>query len=540
MNVCDSECSGDNRATADDDAEMDSQCTRGQIGRAEPESLLQMTGIHKAFGGQRVLIDVDFDLHAGEVHVLAGENGAGKSTLIRILGGVHQPDAGRIGVGGLDQTFRHPKEAAARGIAIIHQELSLVPSMSVLDNMFLGHERSRAGWLDRSEAATRAGEILRLLGLSVDLRCPVGELPISGQQVVEIAKALALNARIIVMDEPTSALSEPEVRRLFTRIGDLKANGCGIIYITHRLEEIYALADRITVLRDGRKIITSATADLPAAELIRCMIGRTLSDQAPRREHDLGDIRLKVSHCTVRAPQRGRPPLVDDLSFEVRSGEILGIVGLRGAGVSQLLWATFGALGKRAGARIEIDGKLVRIRSPRQAIRQGIALVTNDRRRWGLILGMDIVENVTLAALPRITPGGWLTRRREAHHAHESIRSLQVRASSLWQRAATLSGGNQQKVVLAKWMATQPRILLLDEPTRGVDVGAKHDIFLLMNQWAARGHAIVFSTSELPELLQVSDRIMVMQRGRAVAWFDSAEASREDLLHAAMGEATVG
>lgn len=502
--------------------------------------LLEMRGIDKSFGSQQVLRQVNFDLRPGEVHVLAGENGAGKSTLIRILGGAHHADAGSVHIRGREAHFRRPGEARRGGVAIIHQELSLVGSMSVADNLFLGQESSRLGWIDRPAMSRRAAALLERVGLHLDPQTLVSHLPISSQQLVEVAKALALDARIIVMDEPTSALSEPEVRNLFARIDDLKAQSCGIIYITHRLQEIYTLADRISILRDGQLIATRDRDDLPADELVRLMVGRTISDQAPRRDRCEGATRLNVAHCTVRATDPTRRPTVDDVSLQVRTGEILGLVGLEGSGVSEALWTIFGALGRRASCAIEIDGQGVRINSPRDAIAAGMALVTNDRKRTGLVLGMDIVENTTLATLPHLSPLGWLQSHRETIETGRLTAQLNLRATSLNQPVGTLSGGNQQKVVLARWMHTAPRVLLLDEPTRGVDVGAKHEIYLLMNEWAKQGCSIVISSSEWPELLAVSDRIMVMHRGRAVATFENGQATAADLLRTSMGFAGNG
>ncbi len=497
--------------------------------------LLTMTGICKSFGSQEVLRAVDFDLCAGEVHVLAGENGAGKSTLMRILGGALRADAGRTTIGGRQAVLRHPRDAAAHGIAVIHQELSLVGSMSIADNLFLGREPSTAGWLHRAGSLERARELLARVGLRLDPRRTVDSLTISSQQLVEIAKALALDARIIVMDEPTSALSAPEVQHLFARIADLKSAGCGIIYITHRLEEIYTIADRISVLRDGNLVATRRAEDLPAGELVRLMVGRSMSEQAPRHATAQTKVRLRVEHCTVRAARPGLPPIVADVSLQVHRGEILGLVGLEGSGVSELLWTVFGALGKRGSARVEIDGRPTSIHSPRAAIDAGVALVTNDRKRTGLIPGMDIIANTTLASLPRLSPAGWINRAAEARQASDSARRLNLLAASLRQSVSSLSGGNQQKVVLARWMGTQPRIVLLDDPTRGVDVGAKHEIYLLMNQWSEQGRSIVFSSSEWPELLHVSHRIMVMHRGRIAASFEGGRAGPADLLRAAMG-----
>jgi ABC-type sugar transport system ATPase subunit len=507
---------------------------------AENHLLLRMSGISKSFGAIRALKRVDFDLRAGEVHVLAGENGAGKSTLIKILGGVHQPDEGRINLHGEDVRLRSPRDAAGLGVAIIYQELSLVPSMSVADNIFLGRERSRGGWLYGAQQETQALEALGRLGLKLDVRQAIGTFPIATQQLIEITKALALEADVIVMDEPTSALREPEVERLFDVIGELKQRGCGIIYITHKLEEVYRIADRITVLRDGDHIVTSFSAELPAPALIRSMVGRDLTESARAvTEVPLSGrtARLAIEDFSVQAARRGLRPLVDRVSFEVRAGEIVGLAGLAGSGNSDLLSALFGAHRGRVSGHVQVEGRPYRPTSPRAAIRRGIAFVTNDRQRTGLVLGMNIAANMTLASLPQVSPGGWLNSAREMQLADRTAGDLDLRAASLAQPVATLSGGNQQKVVLGKWLNARPRVLLLDEPTRGVDVGAKQEIYQLMNRWSQAGHAIVLITSELPELLMMSDRIIVMHRGKAVAELDRIEATQERVLHAAMGGA---
>ncbi|HUU95359.1 MAG TPA: sugar ABC transporter ATP-binding protein [Phycisphaerae bacterium] len=508
--------------------------------QAENHLLLRMSGISKSFGAIRALKQVDFDLRAGEVHVLAGENGAGKSTLIKILGGVHQPEEGQIHLRGRLLRFHSPREAAAEGVAIIHQELSLVPAMSVADNIFLGHERSAGGWLRYAEQQRGALEALGRLGLDVDVRQTVGTFPIATQQLIEITKALALDADVIVMDEPTSALREPEVERLFDVIGELKQRGCGIIYITHKLEEVYRIADRITVLRDGDHIVTARMTELPADALVRSMVGHDLPESARTvAEAPLSSqtARLAIRDFSVQAARRGLRPLVDRVSFEVRAGEILGLAGLAGSGNSDLLSALFGAQRGRVSGHVRIEGQPYRPTSPRAAIRRGIALVTNDRQRTGLILGMNIAANMTLASVARVSPAGWLNFAHEMQLAERVAGDLDLRAASLTQPVATLSGGNQQKVVLGKWLNAQPRVLLLDEPTRGVDVGAKQEIYQLMNRWSRAGHAIVLITSELPELLMMSDRIIVMHRGKVVAGFDRAEATQERVLHAAMGGA---
>ncbi len=500
--------------------------------------LLVMSGVFKSFGRQRVLRDVDFDLRAGEVHVLAGENGAGKSTLIKILGGVHHPDGGRIRLNGRERRFRTPREAAAAGVAIIHQELSLVPSMSVADNVFLGRERSTRGWMHYADQNRHTRQVLDRLGLDIDVQRPVGAFPISVQQLIEIGKALGYNARVIVMDEPTSALNEPEVERLFETVADLKNRGCGIIYITHKLEEVYRIADRITVLRDGVRIATATAREMPAARLIHNMVGRDLVEtgaSAASTPHADRPVRLAVCGITVPAGGRGHRPRVQNVSFAVRAGEIVGLAGLQGSGNSDLLWGLFGALGRGVTGQFEINGTVYRPRSPRHAIRNGIALLTNDRQRTGLVPSMSVMANATLAAVHRVSPGGWVRGGREATLAAESTQSLRLRAASLQQPVATLSGGNQQKVAMAKWLNTEPQVLLLDEPTRGVDVGAKEDIYQLMDQWREAGLAIVLITSEMPELLRMSDRIIVMHRGRTTAELARTEATQERILRAAMG-----
>ncbi len=501
------------------------------------DRLLRMKGIGKSFAGTRVLEGVDFDLHAGEVHILAGENGAGKSTLIKILAGVHADYEGTMEVGGQVCRFRSPRDAATHGISVIYQELSLIPSMRVSDNIFLGRERStHAGWMRHGSQAKACAALMARLGLDVNPSRNVEDYPISVQQTIEIAKALAFDARIIVMDEPTSALTKPEAERLFAIIAELKANGCGIIYISHKMEEIYRIADRITVLRDGTHVGTATAADLPRAALIHWMVGRDIDEQFPRHAPHLGGVRLQVEDFTVPDPH-GRPyPLVDRVSLRVRAGEILGIGGLEGSGASALLNGLFGAYGRILGGRVALDDFPCAVRSPQHALRHGMALLTNDRKTSGLVLSMGIAENITLASVPKYSPGGWFNHGREMETARRHERAFGIRAASLTQTVETLSGGNQQKVVLAKWLETAPRVLLLDEPTRGVDVGAKQEIYALMDRWTAEGIAILLITSEMPELLALSDRIIVMHRGRITAEMSREEATQEKVLEAAMGQ----
>jgi ABC-type sugar transport system ATPase subunit len=503
-----------------------------------------MRGIAKSFSGVAVLRDVSFDLVSGEVHVLAGENGAGKSTLIKIAAGVHTDFDGTLALDGRPTRFASPHDATAHGISVIHQEMSLIDSMSVADNMFLGREltrrRSARQWMDRSAELARAREFCRQLDLDIDLSRHVGEYSLSVKNRIEIAKALAFHARILVMDEPTSALSEPEVDRLFELVAQLKARGCGIVYITHRLEEIYRIADRITVLRDGRYVGTAPAAALPEAELIRWMIGRELGAHFPERAVAPGPERLRVQGLWVPAPGGSAGAaarwLVRDASLSVRAGEIVGVAGLQGSGNSELFQGMFGAYGKLARGRVWVDGKPFEVASPRKSIRQGVAYLTSDRKGTGLVPLLDVAQNVTLASLDAVSPGGWLSRSRERQAGERHVRALGIRAAGVTQIVETLSGGNQQKVALAKWIETRPKVMLLDEPTRGVDVGAKHDIYELMNAWTRDGYAILMITSEMPELLGLADRIVVMHRGRITAELGHAEATQEKILKAAMAD----
>jgi len=497
--------------------------------------LARMRGITKCFARVRVLDAVDFEVCGGEVHVLAGENGAGKSTLIRILSGVHTDHEGLVEIGGRPVRLRSPLHAAGLGVAVIHQELSLVPSMTVADNVFLGRPPVRAGFVRVAAQRAEAGRLLERFGIDVDPGRLVEGLPIAARQLVEIAKALARRANIIVMDEPTSALNAPEVEKLFALIADLKARGCGIVYITHKMEEIERIADRITVLRDGRRVGSAPAAELSPSELIRWMVGREMGQQFPRHAPRLGEERLRIRDFTVIPGHGGPCPAVRNVSLSVRAGEIVGLAGLHGAGTSELLLGLFGAHGRRASGEVHLDRAPFEIGSPRQAIARGMALLTSDRKTTGLVLSLPVTANLTLADLRGVSPWGWLRRRQERQAAGELAAALQLRAASLDMEAAELSGGNQQKVALGKWMRTRPRLLLLDEPTRGVDVGAKREIYQLLNEWTAGGIAIMLITSEMPELLALADRIVVLHRGRVTAELTRQQASADRVLAAAMG-----
>lgn len=497
--------------------------------------LLQMSGICKEFSGVWVLMDAQFDLNAGEVHILAGENGAGKSTLIKILAGVHTDYLGAIKVDSRPIKFSSIHEAAAAGISVIHQELSLVPTMTVTENIFLGREKSRFQWLTKKAMSKMTDELLGRVGLSIDVSRKVEDYPLSTQQMIEICKALAFDCRIIVMDEPTSALTEMEVEKLFSIIAKLKQNGCGIVYITHKMEEIYRIADRITVLRDGKYIGTAPASELNQSQLIHWMVGRELNQQFPRHRPKDGNVVLEVKDFTVADPAGKPAPAVSRVSFSVKSGEILGVAGLQGSGNSELLNGIFGTYGKTTKGYIELGSKPYNPTTPSNAIALGLSLLTNDRKTTGLVLGMNIVHNTTLAALKKYSPAWWLRPAKEFDTANKHSKALNLKAAGLSMQVDSLSGGNQQKVAIAKWIETEPKVFFLDEPTRGVDVGAKHEIYELMNKWTSQGIAIVLITSEMPELLAMSDRIIVMHRGRITAEFTATDASQEKILQAAMG-----
>jgi ribose transport system ATP-binding protein len=506
-------------------------------GGLNTQALVSMKGISKSFGPIKVLDGVDFSIYPGEVHVLAGENGAGKSTLIKILAGAYSEYRGRIELEGREIRPVSPLEANRLGIAVIHQELSLVPPMSVADNLFLGRPLTTRGFIRDRAQRKLALAALEGIGLDLDIDGAVEDLPISAQQLIEISKAVRLDAKVIVMDEPSSALNARDVESLFSIVGRLKARGSGIVYITHRMEEIQRLADRITVLRDGRLVGSAPASELSEQKLITWMVGREMDEQFPRHALRATTEVLRIEDLRVRKPDRSSRPLVDGASLSVRKGEILGIGGLQDSGASELFLGIFGAASGRTEGRVFIDGECVALRCPSDAIAKGIALLTNDRKATGLILPMSVSANLCAASLGALSALGWRRPRLESKMVGELGRILQIRAASYDMEVGDLSGGNQQKVAIGKWLATEPKILLLDEPTRGVDVGAKHEIYQLMDEWTSRGIAILLITSEMPELLALSDRILVMHRGRITAELSREEATAERVLEAAMGKA---
>ena len=500
-------------------------------------SLLEMRNIVKEFPGVRALDGVTFDLRGGEFHSLVGENGAGKSTLMKVLSGVYPAGSytGEIVIDGAARQFRSVRDSETAGVAIIFQELSLVKELTVGENIFLGREPARFGVINWGELYNRANKLLTDLRLPFSAQTLVGNLGIGQQQLVEIAKALSQNAKILVLDEPTAALTESEVATLFGILLDLKRRGVGMIYISHKLNEVFAMSDRITVLRDGRTVGTNNAKDLTIDKVIALMVGREVGSIFPESTHERGAIALEVRHLSAQDTERADEKAVDDVSFQVRKGEVLGIAGLMGAGRSELLMSIFGAHNARVSGEILVDNQKVSINSTSDAIRHGIGFVTEDRKRLGLILEQTILDNMTLAGLERIS-GAFVTNQNREFAAGEKKRQdLRVKANSVQTVVGTLSGGNQQKVVLAKWLLTNPKILFLDEPTRGIDVGAKQEIYRVINELAQQGLAIVLVSSELPEVLGLSDRVLVLHEGKLTGEFTRTEATPEKVMAAATG-----
>ena len=493
-----------------------------------PPPVLAVEGLEKSFPGVRALAGVSFDVRRGEVHALLGENGAGKSTLIKIVSGVYRPDAGTVRIDEREAHFASPHEAQAAGIATVYQELLLFPDLTVAENVFLGHApRTRWGGVDWPAMREKAAAILASLDVhDLDVDAPVRALSVANRQRVEIAKALSLNARVLIMDEPTAALTEADVARLFELVRRLKARGVGVVYISHRMAEIFALADRVTVLRDGQHVGTKPVADTSEPELIAMMVGRTLDHLFPKSAARVGAPVLEVRDLVA-------PPVVKGVSLTVRAGEIVGLAGLIGSGRSELAQAVFGMAPVAAG-EIRLGGRPVRIASSGDAKRHGIAYVPEDRGTQGLVRPMTLRENVSLAVLRRIAPRAFIDRPAEDDLARDAIRRFNIRAYGPEQVVGKLSGGNQQKVVLGKWLATEPKLLIMDEPTRGIDVGAKAEIHRLMSELAAAGLAVLMISSELPEVLGMSDRVLVMREGRIVAEFARGEADQETIAHAMM------
>jgi ABC-type sugar transport system ATPase subunit len=504
-----------------------------QISSASDHLALLLRNVSKSFPGVHALDAVSFDVFPGEVHALLGENGAGKSTLIKIISGVYLPDAGDLEVGGQPVHFTHPGEAQAQGIATIYQEFSLYSDLTVAENIFAGHmPRSRFGTIDWRRASREAQLLLKSLDAGdLDVNGRVGTLSVGNRQRVEIAKALSRKARILILDEPTAVLTQHDAERLFGVIRKLIIQKVAVIYISHRMDEIFALSNRVTVLRDGKMVGTKITKETAEEELIRMMVGRTL-ELDPSAHSDLPPSDRPV---LLRATHLSRAPLLKDASIELRAGEIVGLAGLIGSGRSELAQAIFGIAPQDSGT-IEVDGKSVKIQHPRNAIALGIAYVPEDRQRQGLVAAMTVSQNIGLPRIWKLVRGPFLDFQAEERLAVHYIDSLRIKTPTSRQLARNLSGGNQQKIVLAKWLAIKPRMLIVDEPTRGIDVGARAEIYRLLSSLARDdGMAILVISSDLPEVLRLSDRICVMREGRLVAEFDRRDATQESIVGAAIG-----
>ncbi|MBD0711954.1 MULTISPECIES: sugar ABC transporter ATP-binding protein [unclassified Streptomyces] len=495
---------------------------------SNPDELLRIEGIRKTFPGVVALDSVDFDLRRGEVHVLLGENGAGKSTLIKMLSGAYRPDAGRITVGGQEVRIQGAQDSERLGIATIYQEFNLVPDLTVAENIFLGRQPRRFGLIDRKRMEADAAALLTRVGVDVDPRTPVRELGIARLQMVEIAKALSLDARVLIMDEPTAVLTTEEVDKLFRIVRRLREEGVGIVFITHHLEEIAALGDRVTVLRDGRSV-DQVPASTPEDELVRLMVGRSIDQQYPRERGETGAPLLKVAGLT-------RTGTFHDVGFEVRAGEVVGLAGLVGAGRTEVVRAVFGADPYDSGT-VEVQGRPLRPGDVNAAMDAGIGLVPEDRKGQGLVLDATVQENLGLVTLGRASRAGFVDRAGQREAADRISRQLKVRMAGLHQRVGTLSGGNQQKVVIGKWLLADTKVLILDEPTRGIDVGAKVEIYQLINELTASGHAVLMISSDLPEVLGMSDRVLVMSQGRIAGELAAHDATQDAVMALAVSAA---
>ena len=489
---------------------------------------IEMRGIDKSFGGNAVLKNAGFLLDDGEVHALMGENGAGKSTLMKILTGVYTKDAGQVIVDGKEVCYNNPQEAEKAGIVFIHQELNVLFDLTVEENMFLGKEIKKVfGICDRKAMRKRVQEILDMLGVDIDPTQRMDELSIGQQQMIEIAKALMVDAKVLIMDEPTAALTQSETEVLFKVVNSLRQKGVSIVYISHRMEEIFELCDRITILRDGTYIDTKRIADIDMNDIVKMMIGREIGERYPVRNSKIGDVAFEVKNLNC-------PGAFENVSFEVRAGEVLGVSGLMGAGRTEIMQAIFGNMPNVTG-QLFLDGKEIKNKNPQQAIQNGIGFITEDRKVEGLMLEESIMKNISLANLGRISNGGVINKRKEQELVNKGIEELRIRCFGPQHECNNLSGGNQQKVVFAKWIYTNPKVLILDEPTRGVDIGAKKEIYNIINELAAKGVAIIMVSSELPEVLGMSDRVMVVREGEVRGILNKEEANQESIMTLATG-----
>ncbi|MDM5333468.1 sugar ABC transporter ATP-binding protein [Ureibacillus composti] len=496
--------------------------------------MIEMSGISKAFSGNVVLDKVEFKLADGEIHALMGENGAGKSTMMKILSGIYTKDSGNIKVDGQLVNFKSPKDAEKLGIHVIHQELNILPDLTVVQNLFLGKEKTygKTGILKNREMEKEAAELLSKLGFNINPKKRAGDLSVGQQQIIEIAKAIASEAKYIVMDEPTAALTDREIETLFKTVRELKEKGISFVYISHRMEEIFAICDRITILRDGQYIGVRNIPVTTFDEIVEMMVGRELGERFPTRQCEIGVTKLEVRNLSVNG-------LFENISFTVKKGEVLGVAGLMGAGRTEVAQTIFGYR-KASNGEVFIDGKKVSIKSPIDAMKYGIGFVTEDRKTQGLVLDFSIQENIALANLEKCSSSGVINKSKQQSMVTKYIEELKIRTSGPEQSAKSLSGGNQQKVVIAKWLGTEPEILILDEPTRGVDIGAKKEIYHIINKLAESGVAILMISSELPEVIGVADRVIVMQEGKLTGEVMKKEMTQEIIMHYATGGEKVG
>lgn len=490
------------------------------------EVLIKMEGIEKWFPGVHALSQADFELRAGEVHALVGENGAGKSTLMKIIGGIYNKDDGQVYLNGDEVVVQSPRQAQDLGISMIHQELNLMPHLTIAQNIFIGREpRGKVSFLVDDKVTNQdARKLFKILSLNLDPTTKVADLTVAMQQMVEIAKALSFNAKILIMDEPTAALTETEIEDLFTIIRQLRENGVGIVHISHRLEELKLIADRVTVMRDGRTIDTLDAEEASIDKIISLMVGRTIYEGAPEMpENPSEEVVLEIRNLNL-----GR--VLRDVSFSLKKGEILGFAGLMGAGRTEVARAIFGADDFDNG-EILINGQPVQIRQPKDAVAYGIGYLSEDRKRYGLTLGMDVKENIAMASMPQFLRWkGWMDFKKEAAKAKEMVAALNIKTPSIEQKVNFLSGGNQQKVVVGKWLTADTNILIFDEPTRGIDVGAKSEIYKLLNDLAGQGKSIIMISSELPEILRMSHRVVVMCEGRVTGVLNADELTQERIM----------
>ncbi|MDK2788190.1 MAG: D-xylose transport system ATP-binding protein [Epulopiscium sp.] len=501
------------------------------------EYILEMNNITKEFPGVKALSNVNFKVKKGEIHALVGENGAGKSTLMKVLSGIYPAGTyeGEVIFKGQVQRMSGIRDSEKIGIAIIYQELALVKQMSIAENIFLGNEIIKKGFIDYDETYRRTAEILKEVHLDLNPATKVLNLGVGQQQLVEIAKAISKNADLLILDEPSAALTERETENLLEILKDLKSKGVTCIYISHKLNEIFEISDTITILRDGKTVATIPTNEMNEDQLIAMMVGREISDRFPRKEHTPQEVVLEVKNWTVQNPEIPEKEIIKNVSFKVRKGEILGIAGLMGAGRTELVMSLFGAYGKNVKGEIFLNGTKLNIKKPKDAIKAGIGYVSEDRKKYGLVLGQDVKSNSSLASLDRLVNRGIVNDNEIIRQTNKYVDDLNIKTPSIEQKVNNLSGGNQQKVVLSKWLMTEPKVLILDEPTRGIDVGAKYEIYNIMNDLVDRGVCIIMISSELPEVLGMSDRILIMHEGEIRGELDYKEATQEKVMYYATG-----